>query len=67
MEDLETLINEDSFYAVYFVVLEKIRIQYSKINGIIDLPIMKIEKLYSTFFMCAYSSTLSQGTLKPAP
>lgn len=47
MEDLETLINEDSFYAVYFVVLEKIRIHYSKINGIIDLPIMKIEKLYS--------------------
>ena len=29
------------------IVLEKIRIHYSKINGIIDLPIMKIEKLYS--------------------
>lgn len=47
MEDLETLINEDSFHAVYYIVLEKIRMTYSKINGIIDLPIMKIEKLYS--------------------
>lgn len=47
MEDLESLINEESFYAVYYVVLEKIRMTYSKINGIIDLPIMKIEKLYS--------------------
>lgn len=47
MEDLESLINKDSFYAVYYVVLEKIRMTYSKINGIIDLPMMKIEKLYS--------------------
>ena len=49
MEDLESLINEDSFYAVYYVVLEKIRLTYSKINGIIDLPIMKIEKLYNDY------------------
>lgn len=47
MEDLESLINNDSFYAVYYVVLEKNRMTYSKINGIIDLPIMKIEKLYT--------------------
>ena len=47
MEDLESLINDDSFYAVYYIVLEKIRTVYSKINGIIDLPLMKIEKLYS--------------------
>lgn len=47
IEDLESLINEDSFYAVYYVTLEKIRTLYSKINGIIDLPIMKIEKIYS--------------------
>ena len=38
IEDLESLINQDSFYAVYFIVLEKIRVLYSKINGIIDLP-----------------------------
>lgn len=47
MEDLESLINDESFYAVYYVTLEKIRILYARINGIIDLPIMKIEKIYS--------------------
>lgn len=47
IEDLETLINSNSFYAVYFIVLEKIRNLYSKINGIIDLPVMKIERLYN--------------------
>lgn len=46
MEDLESLINEDSFYAVYYMTLEKIRSLYAKINGIIDLPLMKIEKIY---------------------
>ena len=46
IEDLESLINQDSFYAVYFIVLEKIRVLYSKINGIIDLPLMKIERIY---------------------
>lgn len=46
LEDLESLINEDSFYAVYYMILEKIRLLYAKINGIIELPIMKIEKLY---------------------
>lgn len=47
MEDLESLINNESFYAVYYIVLEKIRTLYAKINGIIDLPIMKIEKIYN--------------------
>lgn len=47
MEDLESLIDEESFYAVYYITLEKIRNLYAKINGIIDLPIMKIEKIYS--------------------
>lgn len=47
MEDLESLINDDSFYAVYYITLEKIRNLYAKINGIIDLPIMKIEKIYN--------------------
>ena len=47
IEDLETLINEENFYSVYYVTLEKIRILYSKINGIIDLPLTKIEKIYS--------------------
>lgn len=47
IEDLESLINQDSFYSVYFVVLEKIRVLYAKINGIIDLPITKIERLYT--------------------
>ncbi len=47
MEDLESLICDESFYAVYFIVLEKIRVLYSRINGIIDLPIMKIRKLYT--------------------
>ena len=46
MEDLESLINDESFYAVYYITLEKIRNLYAKINGIIDLPIMKIEKIY---------------------
>lgn len=46
IEDLESLINQDSFYSVYFIVLEKIRVLYAKINGIIDLPVMKIERLY---------------------
>ena len=47
IEDLESLIDSDSFYAVYFVVLEKIRSLYTNINGIIDLPMMKIERLYT--------------------
>jgi len=47
MEDLESLINDEIFYAVYYITLEKIRILYAKINGIIDLPIMKIEKIYN--------------------
>lgn len=46
MEDLESLIDNESFYAVYYITLEKIRNLYAKINGIIDLPIMKIEKIY---------------------
>jgi len=46
IEDLKILIDSDSFYSVYYVVLEKIRTLYAKINGIIDLPIMKIEKIY---------------------
>ena len=47
MEDLESLINDESFYAVYYITLEKIRNLYAKINGIIDLPITKIEKIYN--------------------
>ena len=47
IEDLESLINNNSFYAVYYIVLEKIRNLYSKINGIIDLPVMKIERIYN--------------------
>ena len=47
IEDLESLINDDSFYAVYYVTLERIRLLYAKINGIIDLPIMKIKKIYT--------------------
>jgi len=47
IEDLESLINEESFYAVYYITLEKIRCLYAKINGIIDLPVMKIEKIYN--------------------
>jgi len=47
IEDLESLINDDSFYAVYFVVLEKIRSLYHKIYGIIDLPLTKIYRLYN--------------------
>ena len=47
MEDLESLIDDESFYAVYYITLEKIRSLYAKINGIIDLPIMKIEKIYN--------------------
>lgn len=47
IEDLESLIDDDSFYAVYYITLEKIRTLYARINGIIDLPIMKIEKIYN--------------------
>ncbi len=47
IEDLESLIDDESFYAVYYVILEKIRTLYAKINGIIDLPIMKIERIYN--------------------
>ena len=39
--------DDESFYAVYYITLEKIRTLYAKINGIIDLPIMKIEKIYN--------------------
>jgi len=46
IEDLEALINGDSFYAVYYMTLERIRTLYARINGIIDLPLMKIEKIY---------------------
>lgn len=47
IEDLESLTTTESFYSVYYVVLEKIRTLYSHINGIIDLPITKIEKIYN--------------------
>lgn len=47
IEDLESLVDNESFYAVYYITLEKIRTLYAKINGIIDLPIMKIEKIYN--------------------
>ena len=47
IEDLEALLDDDSFYAVYFVTLEKIRSLYSKIYGIIDLPLTKITRLYT--------------------
>ena len=47
IEDLESLLDNESFYAVYYITLEKIRTLYAKIYGIIDLPIMKIEKLYT--------------------
>ena len=46
IEDLESLISSESFYAAYYITLEKIRTLYAKINGIIDLPIMKIERIY---------------------
>ncbi len=60
MEDLESLINEESFYAVYYTILERIRTLYAKINGIIDLPITKIEKIYNNedFAKKYISSTL---------
>ena len=35
MEDLELLIDEESFYAVYYITLEKIRNLYAKINGML--------------------------------
>lgn len=47
IEDLESLINDSSFYATYYITLEKIRTLYARINGIIDLPIMKIERIYT--------------------
>lgn len=47
IEDLESLISADSFYAVYYMTLEKIRTLYAKIYGIIDLPLMKIERIYA--------------------
>ena len=47
IEDLESLIYDRSFYSVYYTTLEKIRVLYAKINGIIDLPITKIERLYT--------------------
>jgi len=47
LEDLETLVDVNSFYSVYYVLLENIRLLYSKINGIIELPLTKIEKIYN--------------------
>lgn len=47
IEDLESLLYSDSFYSVYYITLEKIRTLYSRINGIIDLPATKIEKIYT--------------------
>lgn len=49
IEDLESLIDDKIFYATYYITLEKIRTLYAKINGIIDLPIMKIEKFIQLF------------------
>lgn len=58
IEDLESLINNDSFYAAYYITLEKIRTLHAKINGIIDLPIMKIEKIYKDkYFADKYISS----------
>ena len=60
IEDLESLIYEESFYAVYYITLEKIRTLYAHINGIIDLPIMKIEKIYRDMnFAQKYISSLT--------
>ena len=47
LEDLSTLLDDKSFYAVYFVTLERIRSAYCKINGFISLPLTKIENIYS--------------------
>lgn len=58
IEDLESLLNDDSFYAVYFVTLEKIRSLYHKIYGIMDLPLTKINKIYTdSFFAEKYISS----------
>lgn len=46
IEDLYNLLDKDNFYALYFDVLERIRNVYSKINGIIELPLSKIQRLY---------------------
>lgn len=47
IEDLESLLDDDSFYAVYFVTLEKMRTLYHRIYGIIDLPLTKINRIYT--------------------
>ena len=41
IEDLESLLDDDSFYAAYFVTLEKIRVLYSKIYGIVPFKFDK--------------------------
>lgn len=46
IEDLESLIDDDSFYAVYYIILERIRTLFATINGIIDLPLTKIKNIY---------------------
>ena len=47
LEDLESLLNDDSFYAVYYVTLERIRNAYCRINGFISLPLTKINHIYT--------------------
>ena len=47
LEDLGSLLNMDSFYAVYYTILERIRNTYCRINGFISLPLSKIEHIYT--------------------
>lgn len=47
LEDLGSLLNADSFYAVYYTTLERIRNAYCRVNGFISLPLTKIEHMYT--------------------
>ncbi len=47
LEDLESSLNDETFYAIYYVLLERIRNAYCKINGLISVPLTKIERIYT--------------------
>ncbi len=46
MDDLESLINTDTFYCLYYDILSRIRDLYTRIYGLMIVPLAKSEKLY---------------------
>ena len=49
LDDLTSLLNEDNFFALYYDVLERIRCLYCEIYGYMEMPLSKVQKLYTNY------------------